>query len=182
VELLRTPRVVLRHWRMDDLPAYFDVYSRDEVMLWIGRQPRRALVDHDEARQLLDRWHRREADLPVPYGLWALVPRLAGEPGAGTPVGTVLLLPMVYADGPTDEVEIGWHLHPAWRGRGLVTEAAAALLARAADAGRRRVVALTDVDNVASQAVARRLGMTDQGITDRWFGLIKREFVWSPLQ
>jgi RimJ/RimL family protein N-acetyltransferase len=38
------------------------------------------------------------------------------------------------------------------------------------------VLALTDLDNVRSQAVAARLGMSDEGTTDRWFGLTARQF------
>ena len=33
------------------------------------------------------------------------------------------------------------------------------------------MLALTDLDDAASQAVAARLGMRDEGTTDRWFGL-----------
>ena len=71
------------------------------------------------------------------------------------------------------EVEIGWHLHPAHHGRGLATRAARELLSRTGG----RVLALTDPDNLASQAVAIRLGMTDEGPTDRWYGLTARQFV-----
>jgi len=35
---------------------------------------------------------------------------------------------------------------------------------------------ITDLDNVRSQAVAARLGMRDEGITQRWFGLASRQF------
>ena len=38
------------------------------------------------------------------------------------------------------------------------------------------MLALTDLDNVRSQAVAARLGMRDEGTTDRWFGLTARQF------
>jgi RimJ/RimL family protein N-acetyltransferase len=69
MELLRTPRLVLRHWEESDLQAFYDLYSRVDVML-----------------------------------------------------------------------------------------------------------ALTDVDNVRSQAVAARLGLRDEGTTDRWFGLTARQF------
>jgi len=47
---------------------------------------------------------------------------------------------------------------------------------RAATAGIGQVLALTDLDNVRSQAVAARLGMSDEGTTDRWFGLTARQF------
>ena len=175
VDLLQTPRARLRHWHIDDLPAFYDLYSRWEVMRWLGAPPRRAVTDLDEARARLARWQGLEADLAEPYGLWALVPL----EGTGDPVGTVLLLPLRDADGPTAEVEVGWHLHPDHQGRGLVTEAARALLDAARQAGHHRVLALTDLDNIASRAVARRLGMADEGPTDRWFGITTRQFAWS---
>jgi RimJ/RimL family protein N-acetyltransferase len=33
-----------------------------------------------------------------------------------------------------------------------------------------------DLDNTASQRVAARLGMTDEGLTERWFGLTLRQY------
>ena len=71
---------------------------------------------------------------------------------------------------------MGWHLHPDYQGHGLATEAARALLGAAADAGIDEVLALTDLDNAASQAVAGRLGMRDEGITERSFGLSLRQY------
>jgi RimJ/RimL family protein N-acetyltransferase len=50
------------------------------------------------------------------------------------------------------------------------------LLSAAAGAGVAEVLALTYLDNVPSQAVAARLGMVDEGPTDRWFGLTMRQF------
>ncbi len=38
------------------------------------------------------------------------------------------------------------------------------------------VLALTDLDNVPSQRVAERLGMADEGETDRWFGETMRQY------
>ena len=103
MELLRTPRLLLRHWEEADLPAFFDLYSREDVMRWLGPHPRRTLATLDEARERMGRWHDRE---------------------------------------------------------------------RALD----QVLALTDLDNAPSQAVASRLGMHDEGTTDRWFGLTSRQF------
>ena len=106
-------------------------------------------------------------------GLWAIVPI---DPEHRGPIGTVLLMPLEDADGPTDQVEIGWHLHPDQQGRGYATEAAQAVSERAAAAGIVEVLALTDLDNEPSQRVARRLGMDDEGATDRWFGITTRQF------
>jgi RimJ/RimL family protein N-acetyltransferase len=44
VELARTGRLLLRRWEEHDLPAFFDLYSRDEVTRWLGPHPRRALT------------------------------------------------------------------------------------------------------------------------------------------
>ena len=104
-----------------------------------------------------------------------MVPLAPGAPSQ-PPAGTVLLMPLADADGPTGLIEVGWHLHPQHQGQGLATEAADALLAAAAKTGIGRVLALTDLDNVRSQAVAARLGMSDEGTTDRWFGLTARQF------
>ena len=173
MELTRTPRLLLRHWRDEDVAACFDLYSREEVARWLGPQPRRALATREEAEARLARWRANEEVLDPPYGLWALVPL---EPAGAPPVGTVLLLPLNEEGAATDEVEVGWHLHPDHQGAGLATEAAQAVLALADEAGISDVLALTDLDNTPSQAVARRLGMADEGVTDRWFGLTTRQF------
>lgn len=190
---------MLRHWQAEDLPAYLDLYSRWEVMRWLGPRPRRVVAGMDEARERLTRRRELASGLTAPLGVWATVPRagIGSAPGlapllapgpvpgpapvsASGPVGTVLLLPLRDAAGATAEVEVGWHLHPDWQGRGLATEAAMALLSEAAGAGLDRVLALTDPDNTASQAVGRRLAMVDEGLTDRWFGLTTRQFAWAP--
>jgi RimJ/RimL family protein N-acetyltransferase len=66
------------------------------------------------------------------------------------------------------EIEIGWHLHPHRWGRGYVTEAAGALLARGFADGLEEIWAVVDPANDRSIAVCRRLGMQLLGITDRW--------------
>ena len=173
VELLRTQLLLLRNWEESDLPAFFDLYSREDVTRWLGRHPRRALATAGEARERLQRWHDHEHGLESPRGLWAIVPLGSGVQPA---VGTILLLPLADDNGPTGLTEVGWHLHPGHQGRGLATEAAQAILAVAAEAGIEQVLAMTDLDNLPSQAVATRLGMHDEGVTKRWFGLTSRQY------
>jgi RimJ/RimL family protein N-acetyltransferase len=181
MELLRTDRLLLRHWEESDLAAFFDVYSREDVVRWLGTHPRRPVTSEAQARERLGRWREYERGLADPFGLWAVVPWAAGAP-PGQPVGTVLLLPLSDGDGPTGLVEVGWHLHPRHQGRGLATESARALLDLAGKAGIDQVLAITDLDNIASRRVAGRLGMTDEGVTERWFGLTARQYrkVLSP--
>jgi RimJ/RimL family protein N-acetyltransferase len=175
MELLRTDRLLLRHWDESDLAAFFDLYSREEVVRWLGAHPRQPLAIAAEAQERLGRWHEHERGLSPPFGLWAVVPRVAGVL-PGQPVGTLLLLPLSDGDGATGLVEVGWHLHPQYQGQGIATEAAHAVLALAGKAGIDQVLAITDPDNAASQRVAVRLGMTDEGLTERWFGLTARQY------
>jgi RimJ/RimL family protein N-acetyltransferase len=175
MELLRTDRLLLRHWDESDLDAFFDLYSREDVVRWIGSHPRWPLATAAEAQKRLSRWREYGRGLSAPFGLWAVVPLVADAP-PGQPVGTVLLLPLSDADGATGLVEVGWHLHPRHQGQGLATEAARGVLALAGMAGIDQVLALTDLDNTASQRVALRLGMTDEGVTMRWFGLTMRQY------
>jgi RimJ/RimL family protein N-acetyltransferase len=170
MELLRTDRLLLRHWEESDLAAFFDLYSQEDVVRWLGAHPRRPLTTQDEARERLDRWREHGSGLSAPLGLWAVVPYAKGAV-AGQPVGTVLLLPLSDGNGPTGLVEVGWHLHPEHQGQGIATEAARAILGLASKAGIDQVLAITDLDNTASQRVALRLGMADEGVTERWFGL-----------
>ena len=153
----------LRRWTVDDVEAFYDLYSRWEVMRHLGAHPRRVIADRDEALVRLAGWKAREDG---PRGFWAIT---AAD---DVPVGTVLLLPLP----DSDEVEIGWHLHPDHRGRGLATRAARQLLDRTTG----RIVALTDLDNIASQRVALRLGMRDEGETGRWYGITARIFATAP--
>lgn len=174
MELVRTGRLLLRRWEDSDLPAFFDLYSREDVARWLGQHPRRALATLDEARERLRQWHVLEQGLDPPLGRWAIVP-LNRFPRQ-EPVGIIPLLPVTDPRGPAGQVEVGWHLHPDHQGQGLVTEAAGAILAAAAEAGIEQVIALTDPDNIPSQAVAARLGMRDEGITQRWYGLTSRQY------
>ena len=99
MELLRTDRLLLRHWEDSDHAAFFDLYSREEVMRWLGPHPRRVLASPQAARERLHRWHAREHGLDPPLGLWAIVPLIARDPERA-PAGTILLLPLTDAGGP----------------------------------------------------------------------------------
>jgi len=59
--------------------------------------------------------------------------------------------------------EIGYTVLPAYRGQGLATEAAAALVAWAWEQGERTVFATVAPANLASLAVVRKLGFVETG-------------------
>jgi RimJ/RimL family protein N-acetyltransferase len=166
VEELRSPRLRLRGWTPADVDPLFDLYSREEVQRYIGPVPR-VMTDRAEAQERLDRLAAHP--LPAPLGVWAVAREDDGH------LLGVLLLKSIPASGtgtppqPSGDVEIGWHFHPDAWGQGYATEAAGRVLAHAFDSGLTRVVAVTNPANSASQQVCRRLGMTHEGRTDRYY-------------
>ena len=83
---------------------------------------------------------------------------------------------------PPDEedVEVGWHLHPAVWGRGYATEIGRAAAKRAFETGIDEVFAIVRPGNERSSQVARRLGMSYVGRTDKYWGLHAELFRLRP--
>ncbi|WBB70406.1 GNAT family N-acetyltransferase [Micromonospora sp. WMMD812] len=166
--VLRTERLVVRDWTdaPADLARLYEVYSRPEVSRWLFA-PGLPLTEPGQARERLSMWRRRHADHGDRYGTWAIE-----ASGTGTIVGTVLLKPLPGRDErvPTEDIEVGWHLHPDSWGHGYATEAARAVVARELAAGTPRVFAVVSPGNAASMAVCRRLGMTHVGRRTDWYG------------
>ena len=152
-----TERLLIRAWRLDEVDRFYDMRRRMAVARWIGGRP---LTDRRDATLLLER-HRAALALDPRFGAWAIVERRTQ-----TPVGTVLLKALPDGDG---EIEIGWHLHPDSWGRGFATEAAAAMLARGFALGLDEIWAVTHPDNRRSIRVCRKIGMTELGLTHRWY-------------
>jgi len=166
--VFRTARLDVRLWTHGDVETMFDIYRREQVARWLGATPKVA-ESVAAMSATVDRWAAREHGA---FGVWAVILR-----GPDTPVGTVLLGPLPDPSGVlTDDIEVGWHLHPAHWGSGYATEAAQGAVERAWAAGVERVHAVVRPGNVASVAVARRLGMTPSGRTSRWYGIELDDF------
>ncbi|HTU94366.1 MAG TPA: GNAT family N-acetyltransferase [Solirubrobacteraceae bacterium] len=152
-----TERVLLRRWTPDEADRFYDMHRREAVARWIGGSP---MVARADATALLMRMRARH-DADPRFGSWAVVERSTMQPA-----GTVLLKALPDGDG---EIEIGWHLHPDSWGRGLATEAGAALLAYGFALGLDEIWAVTHPDNVRSARVCEKLGLRLLGITHRWY-------------
>ena len=70
----------------------------------------------------------------------------------------------------TEDIEVGWHLHPDSWGHGYATEAARGAVERGLAAGLDEIYAVVSPGNAASMAVARRLGMASIGRHTNWYG------------
>ena len=171
--VLETERLVVREWTHDDAERLLDIYSRPEVVRFLGAVPR--LMESVEAahdridRALVRNGEDRAAGLPT--GWWAVEIEKTG-----VVAGSVALVPV---DGSRDRdapVEVAWTLHPDSHGNGYATESARAVLARGHAAGIPEVLALTDPANAPSQAVCRRLALALRGTSEEFYG--KPLMVW----
>jgi len=164
-----TERLILRDWTAApaDLARIYDIYSRPEITRWLAVSPGLPMTDPAQAADRLKIWQDRHADDGGRYGTWAIEVR-----DTGVVAGTILLKPLPGRDEAvrTDDIEMGWHLHPDSQGHGYATEAARAVLAREFSTGTREIYAVVSPGNEPSMAVCRRLGMAHVGRRTDWYG------------
>lgn len=143
--ILTTSRLLLRTFRLDDLPFYAALNADPEVARWLGGPLTR---EHSDS---IAEW-AQECYESEGIGLLAVERR---EDGA-----FLGMCGLHHQQSYPDEVEVGWRLaHEHW-GQGYATEAATAWLDHAfGSLELPRVISITDRPNVRSLAVMRRLGM-----------------------
>ena len=150
MSVLETNRLRLRELESSDLDFAAEMLGDAEVMRFYP-----ACLTRDETRDWIDRQRARYSQ--DGYGLWLVELKASGEP-----VGQVGLMRQWVHRSP--EPEIGCLVHrPMWR-RGYAAEAAGGVRDYALGVlGLPRVVSLVRPDNVPSQGVATKIGMTRQG-------------------
>jgi RimJ/RimL family protein N-acetyltransferase len=147
VQVIETPRLILREFRPGDVNALALILSDAETMRFYPAPYDRAGVEEWIARN-----RRRYAEHG--HGLWAMILKSSGElvGDCGLTVQDV--------DG-ANEIEIGYHVrHDLW-GRGLATEAARAC--RDLGFARlpvERLISLIRPENLQSRRVAEKNRMT----------------------
>ncbi|GAA2388711.1 GNAT family N-acetyltransferase [Streptomyces glaucosporus] len=148
--VIRTPRLVLRRWREEDVEPLAAVNADPEVMRWIGDG---SVRDVERTRAGVEEMEREwEAE---GFGLFAVEVRATGELAGFAGLSVPRFLPEVMP-----AVEAGWRLGKRFWGRGLAGEAAAAVLRFGfLECGLDRVVSIVQVGNDASERLVRRLGM-----------------------
>ncbi|NKE57538.1 GNAT family N-acetyltransferase [Lentzea sp. PSKA42] len=160
----------LEPWQAEEFFAHME-RGREFIGQHIGFAD--AAKDLESARTLLQGYADKAAtDTGRIYGIW-LDDKL---------VGGVLFRVM---DVPQGRAEVGCWLEPSATGRGLVTRAAKVLIGWAIrERGMHRVEWLVSSRNAPSIAVARRLGMTRDGVLRSYHlhrGVRQDLEVWSVL-
>lgn len=154
-----TPRLVLRHWTLDDLPAAHAIYSHPEVMRWSLEGPSPSL---DATRAIIEGHLASYKTHGI--GKWALALRASGE------VIGYCGVAMESLHGSTPAPELGYRLLPPYQGQGYATEAARAALDHCLSlVGLPRILGLVESANAPSVRVLQKLGLTLQGQTS-WHG------------
>jgi len=149
VDLIETPRLLLRPFGPGDAVLVHRVYSDPEVMRYVATGP---MADLAVTERLLADYQAHQTRLG--YSFWAVIER-----SSGALIGDAGLYRT-----PTGEVELGYTLGLQWWGRGYATEAASAWLECAfSSLGIFEVVALAEPANVASLHVLEKLGMRRTG-------------------
>jgi len=147
--ILETPRLLLRRQLLTDLDDLWALYCDPEITRYIPDAPK----TREEAREELE-WHMHGHPRHPELGLWATIHKASGKF-----IGRCGLLPWEI-DGQ-HEVEVAYTIARDFWGQGLGSEAALAIR----DYGFNqlnlsRLICLIDPENIASQKVAEKIGMS----------------------
>ena len=153
--ILETNRLILRRFVIDDLDKLFALYSDTEIRKYFPDGVKNYKDTKDELEWYLN-GHPEHPEL----GLWATVHKETGKF-----MGRCGLLP--WEIDSKLEIEVAYLLDENFWHQGLATEAATGILTYAFDnLNLSRIICLMHPDNIASQKVAKRIGMTFEGKVD----------------
>ncbi|OBK44459.1 GNAT family N-acetyltransferase [Mycobacterium kubicae] len=160
---IRTRRLILRPWQLDDDLCAYAIYGSPEVARWLcPAQP--PIADRNQMRCVLRGWIGEVDATGLPLGRWAITDKTSGEVIGGT-----ALLPL--PPGGTD-LEIGWQLSPKAWGYGYGAEAGHAVAHQAFEnLDISEVLAVVRTGNHRGVATARRVGMEWVGETSKYYNL-----------
>jgi RimJ/RimL family protein N-acetyltransferase len=151
-EVVRTERLALRPYTPADVDPVFRACQDADNQRWLTALPE-PYTRADAEEYVTDVAVRGRAEGTALSGAVEADGELVGSAGIHR-----------LAEGGRLGPEIGYWIAPWARGRGYAAEAAAALAGWAFGLGASRVHLFADVGNLASQAVARRAGFTQEGV------------------
>jgi RimJ/RimL family protein N-acetyltransferase len=144
IPVLETERLILRGWKPEDFEAHARFTADPDVMRYLSGEPLSRSDAWRNMATMVGHWVLRG------YGFWAVECK-----SDGAFVGRV---GMHFPEG-WPGLEVGWTLGKDYWGQGYATEAATVAMAygfltQPVD----RLISVIDPRNIASQAVAKRLG------------------------
>lgn len=146
---LETERLRLRQFTPDDGDNLVELDSDPLVRRFLDMPDAPTFEDAQQTLARFRDWYARGEM----YGYWALE-----EKASGAFIGWFHFRP--FRPKP-EEIELGYRLKQAYWNRGYATEMSRALLRKGfEEANLPRIVAITLADNLASQRVMQKIGMT----------------------
>jgi RimJ/RimL family protein N-acetyltransferase len=144
--IIATERLVLRTYRAADLPVFAKLNAHPDVYRTLSGRPL--------SREHSDEIAAWAQQVYVDEGIGLLaVERLVDGVFLG-------MCGLHHQESFPDDLEVAWRFAPEHWGHGYATEAAGAWLDRGFDQlGAERIISTTDLDNLRSLGVMRRLGM-----------------------
>jgi RimJ/RimL family protein N-acetyltransferase len=147
--IIETPRLLLRHQVLADLNDLWALYCNPNITKYIPDAPR----SRADAQLELE-WHMHGHPKHPELGLWATIHKETGKF-----IGRCGLLPWTI-EGRYD-VEVAYTIAEEYWGQGLGSEAAKAILQYGFEKlNLSRLICIIDPDNIASQNVAIKIGMS----------------------
>jgi RimJ/RimL family protein N-acetyltransferase len=149
--VIETARLSIRLPTAADAETYLRIYADPDVTRWLGGTPAASLAEQLERFE-----HRRTMQRELGFTMWAVEEKETGEV-----IGSAGLFPV---EGTGPDVEVGYHFAKDRWGRGYATEAARACIEYGfEEAGLDRIVGLVAPENMASERVLQKCGMTLEG-------------------
>jgi len=158
--VIRSERLTLRPWSVDDADPALKVYGTEAVARWLSPAMDR-VADVASMRDLIETWAAEE--LVAPQGRWAIVLTETGDL-----VGGVAVLPLP-PEG--EDLEVAWQLAPDAWGQGIAAEAGHAVAHHAFGSGVEELFAVVRTQNGRGAATAQRVGMEWVGETEKYYEL-----------
>ena len=147
--ILQTKRLILRHLTLEDLDELFALYQDPEIRRYFPD----GVLNYKDTKEELE-WHMNGHPRHPELGLWATIHKETGQF-----IGRCGLLPWEI-DGKL-EIEIAYLLDKHFWHQGLATEAAKGIMEYGfQELHLSRLICLIDPENIPSQRVAKRIGMT----------------------
>ena len=149
--ILETKRLALRKWRNADSDALFEILGDAEVVRYVDDgKP----FSFEKTQKFLETMKKVEREKG--FCRWKVVEKLSGEMVGTCGFG---ILP------ETNELELGYLFARKFWSKGFASEIAAAVTAYGFNKlGFREIIALTDLENIASQKVLEKIGFDKRGI------------------
>lgn len=148
IQYFETPRLILRDWKTQDLPAFARLNDDERVMEYFLKK-----LSYTETVE----FYNRIQDEFRTYGLGLYA---VEEKMTHAFIGYVGLHHVTFDVDFTPSIEIGWRLLPEFWDKGYATEAAAACLDYAKNELKlKEIVSFTSLLNKRSERVMQKIGM-----------------------